>query len=309
VDVPEQRGVIDSVATGFQITNRHVRFLLIPVVLDLFLWLGPRISIEPLLNRVLGIGSSPIAEFSSTGAASTDQVATSVAGLNLMGLIAIAMPSSSQSVLGGPGGAGAALTIGTWPLAIAFTIVLLSVGLLVGTMFRSTVVQGVVRPSAWKTDDVFQTFVEAAPRYVRLLLLIAGIAMVGLGAGSVLVRMVDAVVPGAGGIILTVLTGFILWLLILFFLSESAVFVSGLGAVASLRASAQIVRAFLWPSVGLFLILRVIGFGTGIIWGRVGDASVMTLAAIGGNAYIATGLTVAAMVYYRDRMDVMRWNA
>lgn len=309
MDVPERRGVIDSVATGFQITSRHFRFLLVPVALDLVIWLGPRVSIEPLLNRVLGLGSSPLSGLSTTGAPATDQVASSFAGLNLMGLIAIAMPSSSRSVFGGPGEDGAAITVGTWPLAFAVVAVLVSAGFLIGALYRSTVVQGVTRSTSWNVDDVFRTFVDAAPRYVRLLLIIVVAAMTGLVITSVLVGMLDAVIPGAGGVAVTLLTGFILWLVILFFLAESAVFVSGFGALASLRASAQIVRTFIWPSVGLFFVLRVIGFGMGIIWGRVGDASVVTIAAIGGNAYIATGLTVAAMIYYRDRVDQMRWNA
>ena len=278
--------MIDSVTAEFQVTNRHFRFLLIPVALDLALWLGPRVSIEPLLNRIFGL-----------------------AGLNLMGLVAIAMPSSSRSMFGGSGEAGASVTIGTWPLAFAFIAVLFSAGLLIGALYRSTIVQGVTRSTSWSLDDVFRTFIEAAPRYARLLLVIVGVAMVGLLASSLLVTLLDAIVPGAGGVAITLLTGFILWIVILFFLAESAVFVSGLGALASLRASAQIVRRFLWPSVGLFFLLRLIGIGMGVIWGRVGETSLVTIAVIGGNAYIATGLMVAAMVYYRDRVDLMRWNA
>jgi hypothetical protein len=218
------------------------------------------------------------------------------------------MPSS-RSIFLSAGEADAALTIGTWPLAFAFVAVLFAAALLIGALYRSTVVQGVVEPAPGNTDGIYGTFVQAAPRYVRLLLIVIGVAMAGLAALRALIAVADAVIPGVGSVIVTVTAGFILWLVILFYLSESAVFVSGYGALASLRASAQIVRTFLWPSVGLFFLLRLIGFGMGIIWGLVGDASLVTVAAIGGNAYIATGLTLAAMVYYRDRMESMRWNA
>jgi hypothetical protein len=308
VVVPERHGVIDSVATGFLVTNRHLPFLALPIALDLLLWLGPKISIQPLLNRLFGVGSTPLTELGMTGASANDQLAASLTEFNLLGLLSLAMPSSRSMFLSA-GEADAALTIGTWPLAFAAVVVLFTAALLIGAFYRSTVVQGVIEPANGNTDGIYDIFVQAAPRYVRLLLIVIGLAMAGLAALTALITVADAVVPGVGSVIVTVTAGVILWLVILFYLSESAVFVSGYGAVASLRASAQIVRAFLWPSVGLFFLLRLIGFGMGMIWGLVGDASLVTVAAIGGNAYIATGLTLAAMVYYRDRMDSMRWNA
>ena len=303
MDAPERGGVIDSVAAGFRITNRHLPFLLIPAALDLFLWLGPKVSVRPLLEAVLGSPSASLEELGATAAPS----AASLSGFNLLGILAVAMPTS-RSIFLTPTEDSAAVTIATWPAALAAVAVLFSAAVLIGALYRSAVVQGVLRPASWTGDDIYRTFVEAAPRYVRLLLLVLGVGVAGTAAAAVAVSLIDAVIPGGGSVAAVLLAGFVLWLIILFYLSDSAVFVSGHGAFASLGASARIVRLFLWPSVGLYFLLRLIGLGMGIIWGLVGDASVLAIAAIGGNAYVATGLTLAAMVYYRDRTESMRWN-
>ena len=44
-------GVVGSLAAGFEMVGRHLGLIVLPVLLDLFLWLGPRISIAPLLEQ------------------------------------------------------------------------------------------------------------------------------------------------------------------------------------------------------------------------------------------------------------------
>ena len=89
---------------------------------------------------------------------------------------------------------------------------------------------------------------------------------------------------------------------------SSAVFVSGLGPVAALRASAAVVRRHFGPSLALLLIARIISLGMAIVWSRMGESPVGLTAAIFANAYLATALTVAAMLYFSDRSYMLRWT-
>ena len=45
-------GVIGSLAAGFDVIGRHLWLIALPVLLDLLLWLGPRLSIAPLLEEL-----------------------------------------------------------------------------------------------------------------------------------------------------------------------------------------------------------------------------------------------------------------
>ena len=46
-------GIIDSLTKGFQSVHRHWWVLLIPILLDAFLWIGPHASVEQLAQEVL----------------------------------------------------------------------------------------------------------------------------------------------------------------------------------------------------------------------------------------------------------------
>jgi hypothetical protein len=46
-------GVIGSLAAGFEMIGRNLSLVTLPVLLDLLLWLGPRISVAPLLEQLV----------------------------------------------------------------------------------------------------------------------------------------------------------------------------------------------------------------------------------------------------------------
>ena len=46
-------GVIDALGHGLQAVATHLPLLILPLVLDVFLWLGPQLSIAPLLGQAL----------------------------------------------------------------------------------------------------------------------------------------------------------------------------------------------------------------------------------------------------------------
>ncbi len=46
-------GVIDSLSLGFSFIIRYPWLLLLPLLLDVFLWRGPRISLSPLLDSMV----------------------------------------------------------------------------------------------------------------------------------------------------------------------------------------------------------------------------------------------------------------
>src|SRR5262245_53782346 len=43
------QGIITALATGFEMVNARLELILLPLALDLFLWLGPHVSIQHLV--------------------------------------------------------------------------------------------------------------------------------------------------------------------------------------------------------------------------------------------------------------------
>ncbi|NIV29666.1 MAG: hypothetical protein GWN58_09205, partial [Anaerolineae bacterium] len=48
-------GVIGSLAAGFDMLGRHPWLIALPVLIDLLLWLGPRLSVAPLLKQFVAL--------------------------------------------------------------------------------------------------------------------------------------------------------------------------------------------------------------------------------------------------------------
>jgi hypothetical protein len=59
--------VIDSLSKGFQAVYRRWWLVLIPILLDSLLWLGPRLSVDQLLQEAIKTVDAQLSEMSSQG--------------------------------------------------------------------------------------------------------------------------------------------------------------------------------------------------------------------------------------------------
>jgi hypothetical protein len=300
--LPLRRGVIDTVAAGFAITHRHFYLLVMPVLLDLFLWLGPKLSAEPLLTGLV-VGAGGDVAPAAAGFGITEEMAS----VNVLALLTVVMPSAVDATVFTAERGPVLGTLTSWGQAALAVLALLAGGFAIGALYRAAAAQGVLRP-AWNGRLFAQTLGAAAKRYGGLLLLVGLAAAAGLPAVSAVIAGLDSLSPVAGSLAALVVLGLLLWLVFLFWLADSAIFVGGLGPVAALRASATVVRSYFGPSLALFLIARIISLGLALVWSRMGESTIGLAAAIFANAYIATALTVAAMLFYRDRSYMLRWT-
>jgi hypothetical protein len=55
VELPPPPGVMGSLRAGFDAVSRHVALILLPMALDVLLWLGPRFSVDGLLAPFLNM--------------------------------------------------------------------------------------------------------------------------------------------------------------------------------------------------------------------------------------------------------------
>ncbi len=96
-----------------------------------------------------------------------------------------------------------------------------------------------------------------------------------------------------------------LWLAVyaglVFFFTPRAIVLDDMGIWHALWSSLNIVHRNFFPTVGFIVLVNVIQMGLLYIW-RVLAVSVLgALIGIIGNAYVGTGLAVAAFIFYRDR--------
>ena len=138
-------GVIASLMAGFEMIGRHLSLIALPVLLDLLLWLGPRISVAPLVEQLVGfLVSRPAPDVATLR--QVEQMATLLREFgersNLLALLS-ALPLLNVPSLLAQRAPGAVSPFGEPPVLLtrsgftvmAWSIVLLPAGLLLGFLY------------------------------------------------------------------------------------------------------------------------------------------------------------------------------
>jgi hypothetical protein len=138
-------GVIGSLAAGFEMIGRNLSLITLPVLLDLLLWLGPRVSVAPLLEQLVAFllsRPSPDPETARQVVQVTQLVGQFGERSNLFSLLSafplLNVPSLlAQHAPGGVSPLGKAYVLLTSNVlaVMAWAIVLVPIGLVLGFVY------------------------------------------------------------------------------------------------------------------------------------------------------------------------------
>jgi len=299
---PPPPGLIASLVSGFDAVATHILVIVLPILLDLFLWLGPHLRIkqllQPLISQVptlLAAGVAPnmpdVATIQQAWTAFADQV-------NLFGLLhtfpigtssLLSLEMPSRNPLGTPLNlqAPSALSVFGWLVLLVF------LGWLLGGLYYQWV-SGISlkmqpRP-VWQSlkQTVFLSIIWMG------FLFVVGIPVL------ILFTILTLISNLLAEIALFVFALFAIWLAIPVFFSPHGIFTYQQDAFHAILNSLRMVR-FTLPNTGLFLLVFVLlSQGLDFLWRTPPDSSWLTLVGIAGHAFISTGLLAASFIYYRD---------
>ncbi|MCC6626706.1 MAG: hypothetical protein IT340_04800 [Chloroflexi bacterium] len=301
----EQRtSIIDTLSSAFGLVNRWPALMAPPILLDLFFWFGPRLSIEQLMLN--------LADLLATQGESNQDVLTIVrqaAGqTDLFALLAIQAPSMvrllnpTQTAFGTP----RPVMLVTEPFAaIGLALLLVLTGLVIASIYLVPIAR-VVRDGQPGYRDVAVPVARTWLRQVALYaLLIAGSLAVIVPLSVVATVLTLAGIP-ALLLVSALLQVVAIWLIVLLFFSVDAIALSEVGPVRAMWYSVNVVRRNVWSALGLMLLTVVIVAGLSQVFLWIGRVPLGVPVVIAANAYITTGLAAASLLFYRDRLA--RWQ-
>ena len=308
-------GVIETLSAGYAAVNRQLWVLLLPVLLNVFLWLGPHVSYSSLVDPVLTdatdwtrqVALGPRRSFRSPDVAAqldqTRQILISrtddVNALSALTWGPIALPIVDSL----PGGPNEPAFVNGWGDGLVLLGACLALGLLLGGWFYG----GLALASTGHRGGPL-----AAGRSVpRAVLDVLGLVAVLLGA-SVLLGLPVLLLLGFTALVsppIAVLGSMLLVAGALFatvhlFFAVDAIFVSNAGPLRAIQRSVGMVRRHLWPSVALIALTWLILAGMGRVWDVLASnlqSPYGVALGILGNAYVASGLIAAGMIFYTQR--------
>lgn len=303
-------GVIDTLSAGYGVVNRHPWILLMPILLDLFLWAGPQVSAARLMSQALG--RAALLNANRGALLAPDQERDLVAAAESFNLLSALAPS----IIGVPSFVAAvgirdplhSLYVGSWGAALVLLVGAWLGGSLLGSLYYTALAAGVLGETAAPARLV-PLAIRAWGRVLAYLLLLAGVALLfGLPVGFLTLSAV-LVAPMLGSLVVTAVIMAMTWAAIYLFFAPEAIFLSRVGPLQAIRNSVAVVRFRFWGAFGIIVLITVILLGMGRVW----DLALERFPSpwgigigIVGNAYISTGLVAASFHFYRERIEYLR---
>jgi hypothetical protein len=267
------KGVISSLVTGFETINARLELILLPLALDLWLWLGPHLSVNPLVPQIEA-ALRPVFSAAAADPANQRNVEIVRAMVKDFGVKFNIFSMLSTAPLGLP-------------------------SLMAG---RSPIVTPAGSPLIW--------YVDSLPLYLLLvgICILAGLCLAALYFGGIAQQVRDKRL--SWGLLLRQVWGDWARLTALVVLAAVVLVLLGLpllhrrGLFAALWDSARLVQFNLPYAASLFLLVVVVNLVLAFVWNIPHDDNWLLLLGLGGHALISTALIAATFVFYQDRY---RW--
>ncbi len=306
--------VIDSLSAGYRFLGRRIGLLAIPVLLDLWLRLGPQWTVAPLFTRLAELYRSlaTVEGLSPDMATLVGQLADSLAQMgeysNLFNLLVsnslLHVPSAVVAI--GPAPGAAVQIISNLAAALALALLFWLIGVLIGVIYLTQLAHSLPLGNGPRALP----WAQGARLVVKhWALIVAFVALTALALFAVSlplifgITLVSLVSPALASGLGFVLSGAIFLVLFYLYFVAAAIVMDDATLPMAVAGSVRLVRANFWATVGFIVLTNLIGIGFLLLVNQVAAlAPLGATVAILVNAYIGTGLAMAWLVFYRTRV-------
>ncbi|HSO27554.1 MAG TPA: hypothetical protein VLS48_05750 [Anaerolineales bacterium] len=296
---------VRSLLAGFDAISNHIGLILLPVVVDLLLWIGPHVRLKALIegfvDQVFAVTEPETAELVQT---SRDIWLVVGERFNLVSVLRT-YPVGVPSLMAGrlpvemPGGMPVFWEAPSfWAAAGTWALVSLC-GLVLGTLYFSGVSQAALYDSVhWQYT--LRRLPWSALQILFLAFLWIGLLLVmSLPLSCMLSVLLAGGIPFSRFAVL-LYGGVLIWALLPLVFSAHGVFVKDIPFVEAVRRSIKVTR-MTFPATSLLVLgILLISEGLDILWNVPPETSWFMLVAVFGHAFVTTGLLAASFIFYRD---------
>lgn len=301
-------GVIACLTLGFELAAHYPQLAILPFLLDLYLWLGPRLSLESLLERMSVLWATPPTPDLAPAYQALDQVLTELGQqYNLFALLEpaplLGVPAlmSKHWTLLRPFGIRPTMPVANVGLVIGWTVLLtiLGVGLTafylrqIGIRIGAEMEETPVNP-----DSLINVWWSLLKLVLWLLLVLIGVGSPVLFVSSLL----SLLSFGLSSFLITLVLSAGIFIVLHCIYAIPSMIQYRKTPLQALRESFILTRADFPGSLGMLLALLVISQGLNYVWTLPAADSWSMLVGIGGHAIVSTALIISLFIFYQERV-------
>lgn len=299
--------LIRSLRKGFDAVAANIGLLLLPVMMDIFLWLGPHYGIRPIaaaMQANITHMAGQTGQFADLVKANQEIWGVIGEKFNLAIMLRtypVGVPSlmAGRSPAESPLGAPLLYQVQSAGEGILWLLAFSLIGTVLGSLYFSAIARIVTKsPGGERPRPSWATFQVI----ILSLTLLAALLVVNIPA-FILLSLLSLMSPGITQIAVLVYTLFLIWILVPLVFSPHGIFVYRQNAISSILTSMRLVR-FVLPAVSFFIMAAVLlSQGLDLLWESPAVTSWMNLVAIAGHAFITTSLVAASFIFYQDSIQ------
>lgn len=332
VPKPQNATLIDSISEGYAAINRRPWLLLVPLLLNVYLWFGAQLSFGPLFNSVHNVLKSiqpGLVDQSEMQVLYDQLLANGSVDLRPQLTFLNFVPTLRQYVVGSVGDSASAtgvpaiqelprlidtgradtIEVATVGGALLAFLVLNTLALALSAVFLAQVGTAMRQPRGARWLPLGG--LAAAPRVGLAILGAVGVkAGVTLALGLPFMFFAYLLIflsPTIGVLALELLLVIWFWINIYIGFYPEAIVMSDQGPLRAIYTSFNVVRRNFWGTLGFLALSLLISLGSGVIWHRLVGSTAGLVVAMVGSAYIGSGLLAARMAFFRERLR--RWQS
>ncbi|MBN2146359.1 MAG: hypothetical protein JW726_03180 [Anaerolineales bacterium] len=302
---PAPPNVLSALRGGFDAAANHASLLLIPMAIDLLIWLGPHLRLQELMMEMLD-GLASTAGMSTTEVlglpAESTQVISDVLGrLNLM-MTLRSYPIGIPSLMAGrlpleiPGGEPLVWAVPSLSVVMGIWGLLTVIGLAVGILYYQLVAQAALAGKV-QFREAFAQWPRSALQ-IFLLTILLGLVLFMMGVPF---SCAFSLLPlGGAQLGLMLYAGLAVWILFPLVFTPHGVFAMHYNLLMAFRKSERLVRLTFPATVMMLVVILVTSQVLDLLWRVPAENSWLNLVSVAGHAFVATGLLAATFIYYRD---------
>lgn len=304
--------MIDCLSAGFRFLGWRLELIVIPVALDLLLWIAPQFSVSTMTAQLASwYRQVSIAEGMPPDAAlMTQQVAESVEGIgnsfNLLSSLVSTTLLHVPSLLigGGPPSNFPNIEIRTPVEALVLWLVFSLVGLLIGVIYLGLAARRlpIGEVSGLPARSFVNNLIRQWLQVIAFILLVALLLLVIYIPLSVVVSLLTLFSPALGSFLAVASGGLSIIIFFYLYFVTAGIVMDNLSALEAIKRSIQLVRANFFATLGFFVLSTLIGLGISLLLLQMANMAMWVVTpAILVNAYVGTGLAMALLIFYRTR--------
>ena len=304
--------IVDALTAGFNSITRRLWLILIPIALDVYLWLGPKMSIGRLVRRLEPLLTPQATMNLSTSdaynlAMSREAFVEMGEGFNLFSLLSNTFLGVPNLMIVGPQGLNPnqpTMEVANGWIGLGLVVAFVLISVVIACFYLEMIAQ-VVRDGKVNLENMPRRVLSVSGRIVALGIILLLIMLVLILPISIFLTLVAFVSQGFAIMLLGVFSLMAFWgsiiAMVYLFYTIDDLLINENGLLQSVWNSMIMVRRNLWPTLGIILLTNVLSAGLMLIWQRLTFASWGMVIAILGNAFVGSGLVAAVMVFYLDR--------